>query len=75
MFLENTKVFKWKSLFLLNSFQNKETIFEKEINGFYGDDFNFEKTEKFRTCLVAVFENCSRKQFLVFSKKKKNCVW
>ena len=33
MFLENTKVFKWKSLFLLNSFQNKETIFEKEING------------------------------------------
>ena len=66
MFLENTKVFKWKSLFLLNSFQNKETIFEKEINGLYGDDFNLEKTEKFRTCLVVVFENYFRKQFLVF---------
>ena len=33
-----------------------------------------------RACLVAVFENCSGKQFFrtvfgVFRKKKKNCVW
>ena len=75
MFLENTKVFKWKSLFLLNSFQNEETIFEKEINGFQGDDFNFKKQRSlgyiWLLFLKAVLEN----SFLCFQKKKKKIVF